>query len=57
MFVLGDGDVTIESSEVKPRQLCELGGEIITVPLSSQCRIKGKMTLLIIPNEFFMIFF
>ncbi|CAF5213302.1 unnamed protein product, partial [Rotaria magnacalcarata] len=37
---LQDGDVTIDPEEVEPKQLCELGGEKISVPLSVACHKK-----------------
>lgn len=39
---IGDGDVTIDSTMVEPKQLCELGGEEIIFPLSVVCQKKGK---------------
>jgi hypothetical protein len=38
-----DGDVTVDPAKVEPKQLCELGGEKISVPLSVQCRKKGNI--------------
>ncbi|CAF4523380.1 unnamed protein product [Rotaria sp. Silwood1] len=37
---LQDGDVTIDSTKIEPKELCELGGENITVPLSVISRKK-----------------
>jgi hypothetical protein len=41
---LGDGDVIIDPTKIEPKQLCELGGEKIIVPLNVSCRKKGKIT-------------
>ncbi|CAF4059035.1 unnamed protein product [Adineta steineri] len=35
---LMDKDVTVDATEVKPKQLCKLGGEAISVPLSTKCK-------------------
>ncbi|CAF0782937.1 unnamed protein product [Adineta steineri] len=35
---LMDKDVTVDATEVKPKQLCQLGGEEISVPLSTKCK-------------------
>ncbi|CAF3194883.1 unnamed protein product [Rotaria socialis] len=37
---LQDGDVAIDPEEVEPKQLCELGAEKISVPLSVACNKK-----------------
>ena len=39
-----DGDVFIDSSKIEPKQLCERGGEKITIPLSFKCGKRGKAT-------------
>ncbi|CAF4101024.1 unnamed protein product, partial [Adineta steineri] len=35
---LMDKDVTVDATEVKPKQLCKWGGEAISVPLSTKCK-------------------
>jgi hypothetical protein len=34
----------IDSDNVTPKQLCELGGEKISMPLSVKCPKKGRIT-------------
>jgi len=38
-----DGDVSIDKTEIEPKQLCELGGEKIIIPLSVRCPKKGEI--------------
>jgi hypothetical protein len=40
---LEDSDVTIDPTKVTPQQLCELGGEKISMPLSAKCQKKGQL--------------
>ncbi|CAF0939435.1 unnamed protein product [Adineta steineri] len=35
---LMDNDLTIDATEVKPKQICKVGGEEIIVPLSTKCK-------------------
>ena len=41
--ILVDGDVIIDPDTVQPKELCELGGEKILVPLSTSCQKKGTV--------------
>lgn len=50
-----DGDIFIDSSQIEPKQLCERGGEKITIPLSVKCGKRGKTSRNVdvqIPMEF-----
>ena len=37
-----DGDMVIDPTTVTPKELCECGGETITVPLSVACKKKSQ---------------
>jgi hypothetical protein len=41
---LENGDIIIDGTKIEPKQLCELGGEKIIVPLNVSCPKKGKIT-------------